>query len=1075
MSEAMAVREIRKTLLNQKGVIDIYLALTIALITLLPLTFAGSQVIKAAHIQTVLQQGQNMAAQAIQAAGGYTNNTQAALKSYLESSGLDPAKTYISVTPGPQGYGSDNLSVVLGYDFDVVVPGTPWKIWHSYVEAGTPRIASRFVSGTGTDSSGYTTPTGLTGVRGGTDNPDPPPPPPPLTSAITVAVNPSPVSAGQAVTVSGTVNIGGSPAPAGTSVSVSVSGTSITASATTDNSGNYSCTITSLTSAGNYTITATSGTAQQSTQLTVLPAQAANINLSYPPTVTVGQGFTISGAVSDEYGNTVSDGTQVTVTSSDTTVIPNQVVTTAGGGFSISVAALSTVNPVIVTFASGGATSTADITPVRGQATNITITPSATGITAGQQVTFTGRVLSYADTPVAAGTSVGIGCPVDNAFPVTVQTADDGSFTTGPLTLTRAGTITVTAGTQGLSGTISASTTVSVQPGTPAKINDLKANPNPVFQGVATTVSGMVTDQYGNPVSGVSITIDGTGLTTPVSTTTLATGAFTATVTFNTPGTQVLQVKYNGNVLQPGGIYVQVAPQGSYTVTPTPAQTSCSAGQNVTLSFIVTDSSGAPANGLPVDFSVTPQAASLSTTTATTDANGLVQVTVTPTAAGIAAVTATVAGCGGTASISVSAGVPYQISNVQVTPSFVQVNASPGPVVSGIVLDRYGNPVPNASITVSGGYGPNATGTTNAAGTFSVNISPTNLGGPYSITVNAATEQGNVNCTPPNVSLTVVQYPPSTITMWQVHPEIQAFTGQLIPIACQLFDQNGRPWNGQNVTFSVITNKTATLYNLTPSGPAGSGTGTLVQTTGTYGDGQAAVNVIFDQPGSQTVLATFQNTVQQVTITVYPGNVSQIAWNPVQPGTTVTAGTKLTVSGLALNSMGQGVPDGTQIVLSMPGTSVTPVTTYTTTNNGQKGYFTAQLTVTNAGSWFIQAKASGQTFQYGMPITVTAGEPAISNTIIMGAGTYQKVPIGTTVGFLSNVLDAYWNPVPNATVNYSITASNGGVVPSPINQPAPTNGYGQTGVYQGPFNIAGTYTVTATCGSLSSSVTVDVV
>jgi hypothetical protein len=154
----------------------------------------------------------------------------------------------------------------------------------------------------------------------------------------------------------------------------------------------------------------------------------------------------------------------------------------------------------------------------------------------------------------------------------------------------------------------------------------------------------------------------------------------------------------------------------------------------------------------------------------------------------------------------------------------------------------------------------------------------------------------------------------------------------------------------------------------------------------------------------------------------------------------------------------------------MPGTSATPVTTYTTTNAGQKGYFTAQLTVTNAGSWFVQAQASGQIFQYGTPIQVTAGTPG-NLSITVGGGT-TKLPLSSSVLFGSSVFDSYGNTIPNANVSCSITASNGGVVPTPITQPSPTNGFGQTWWYEGPFNVSGTYTVTATCGSLNASITI---
>ena len=202
-------------------------------------------------------------------------------------------------------------------------------------------------------------------------------------------------------------------------------------------------------------------------------------------------------------------------------------------------------------------------------------------------------------------------------------------------------------------------------------------------------------------------------------------------------------------------------------------------------------------------------------------------------------------------------------------------------------------------------------------------------------------------------------------------------------------------------------------------------------------------------------------------MTVLPGAVSQIEWNAVSPGTTVTAGSTLTVSGFALNSLGKPVPNGTEVVVQMPGTSTQPRTVYT--SNGT-GYFTAQLTVTNLGSWNLQAVASGQTFTYGSPtpILVNAGAPA--SIVIWGETVGQTIPLGmASAGFGMSVLDEYGNPCPNIAPVLSMTASNGGRVPLPLSQPGPTGGFGQTGADEGPFDYAGNYTITATYGSVSTT------
>jgi hypothetical protein len=463
--------------------------------------------------------------------------------------------------------------------------------------------------------------------------------------------------------------------------------------------------------------------------------------------------------------------------------------------------------------------------------------------------------------------------------------------------------------------------------------------------------------------------------------------------------------------------------------------------------------------GVPVTFSAAPSGTtSLSETTGTTDQNGEVSLEVTPDASGVTSITVIVAGCGGTAKLNVSAAAPYQITSVQVAPSFVQVNPaqSDWPVVSGQVLDQYGNPVTGADITVSGGYGPHATGATNANGVFNVDVDPTNVGGPYYLTVLADDSLGSVSATS-GTGLTVVQYPPATMEISLVNPGQSIYTGQLIPVYCTLYNQNMQLWSDATVKFVTVTDQTA-LSNLTPSGPAGSGTGSLQQDTGTYGNGEAAANVNFDQSGSQTVLAelyingNFTGACAALTVTVLPGAVAQIVWNPVQPGTTVTAGTTLTVSGVALNSLGNPVPAGTEVTVQMPGTSVQPQTVYTSDGTG---YFATRLTVTSAGSWPVQAVASGQAFQYGTLIVINPG-PVARGDLWFGGGysSTQTIAVGGSIGVCYTLTDQYYNVIPNVTPTYTVSDTGA----PPVNQPAPSDKFGNGGTNEGPFYTAGTFT-----------------
>jgi hypothetical protein len=183
-------------------------------------------------------------------------------------------------------------------------------------------------------------------------------------------------------------------------------------------------------------------------------------------------------------------------------------------------------------------------------------------------------------------------------------------------------------------------------------------------------------------------------------------------------------------------------------------------------------------------------------------------------------------------------------------------------------------------------------------------------------------------------------------------------------------------------------------------------------------------------------------------VTVLPGAVAQIAWNPVQPGTTVTAGTTITASGTALNSLGNPVPGGTQITVQLAGAG--SQTTYTATG----GRFQANLCPTGKGSYWLQAVAGGQTFNGALvtvqpgPITYASpwglnGSSNTSETTVNGIQHYTlntPIPPGDN-GITWTVLDQYWNDENDVPNNITITcaALSGGPAPfTSVQAPSPT-------------------------------------
>ena len=612
-------------------------------------------------------------------------------------------------------------------------------------------------------------------------------------------------------------------------------------------------------------------------------------------------------------------------------------------------------------------------------------------------------------------------------------------------------------------------------------------------------------------------------------------------------------------------------------------------------------------------------------------------------------------------------------SQPNITPSTVQI-VPPGttyPDVAGTLLDQYGNPIPDASLTLTmenatSGATPATlgpfTGTTNSNGQFSIQVTPGAVG-QFWPEITATNQYGSATFQYPNDLLNVTQYPPSALYEWAVYgsngPQNTSnvtpstFTGQLYPVAAQLVNDTGTPINGVNVTVSVPTDPGATVMALPPScletssgcSSTESGTGSLQQTTGTYAanSGEVGVDVIFTQPGQQTVEVQYNNTVQTLTVTVYPGAVAQITnwavdaavvltpalnsnltinssagfsesgsyrndsgngytWVNVAPGgagsvtytftasdqetvvygipaggflnndpvdiavdgtnvatittdiggggsttstwlqlwqytfspgshtitftsgsgyttiginvyglwlgnyannggtpvgSSVQAGTVLYVSGTAVNSDGQQVPAGTQVVVEMPGSNAAPVTTYTVQTASGTGYFQAQLTPTAAGSWWVEAQASGSTFQ-DVDLGVTpaglsswptymgieqanngttwapqptgyqpTGQYKMATACLPGTGpgfgtTCQPLAEGLTSGIW--VGDKYGNGEDNQTlpISFVCSASNGGSCPASPASPITLNAGGVFG-WSG-WSTPGSYVVYAEMG-----------
>lgn len=328
-------------------------------------------------------------------------------------------------------------------------------------------------------------------------------------------------------------------------------------------------------------------------------------------------------------------------------------------------------------------------------------------------------------------------------------------------------------------------------------------------------------------------------------------------------------------------------------------------------------------------------------------------------------------------------------------------------LASGVVIDKFGNPIPGANVSVSGGFGPTSTGTTNAQGAFDLPVSGQNLGGPYPVTFSASNALGSFTQTYSTVTVQVVNHLGDTISISSLSGT-SAQVGQWFNVEAALNSMTGNPVNGASMTFSTPTDSGASISADFPSGPVGSGTASLNQTTGTFSSGAAAVGISFDQPGTQVIQVQAGGATATITVQVSNPTPAQIAWLYPTPGSTITLtpGNGFQAIGEVMNSNGQGLNDvavsgswgsGSCPVRAACSTGGNSWHATTTTTSGQSGIFTTPtISPGSSGSAYVSGFISWSAYSADNfnvqetsafpPGTITNSSIALSYTMSRGDG-----------------------------------------------------------------------------------------
>jgi protocatechuate 3,4-dioxygenase beta subunit len=360
-----------------------------------------------------------------------------------------------------------------------------------------------------------------------------------------------------------------------------------------------------------------------------------------------------------------------------------------------------------------------------------------------------------------SGPATGAGAVLSSATAVTNSAGIASVTATANLT---AGTYVVTAA----SGSVSAQFQLTNTAAAPASITASAGAPQSALLGVAfpVTLQATVKDASGNPVSGVTVsfTAPASGASATLSGATAVTNASgVASVTAianNTAGTY--------NVMATAGAFsvpfaLTNTTLGSITATGgNPQSTLAGTAFPSALQVTVKDTNGSPVPGVNVTFTapVSGAGATLSGTTALTNASGVATITATAnTIAGSYSVIATVGTLTATFSLTNANGAAVNIVAFAGTPQSVVVNTPFTVPLQVSVRDASGALINGATVTFTAptvgasALLSSATVVTNASGVASVTAIANAIAGSYAVTAST----GNVSTTFSLTNLTVGQ------------------------------------------------------------------------------------------------------------------------------------------------------------------------------------------------------------------------------------------------------------------------------------------------------------------------------
>src|SRR6266404_5801904 len=610
------------------------------------------------------------------------------------------------------------------------------------------------------------------------------------------------------------------------------------------------------------------------------PAPVASVSLTpAAASVLTGQTVQLTATPKDANGNPL--GGRVVTWSSDNTTIAT-----------VSASGLVTANAVgsaTITATSEGQSGASAITVSTVPVASVAVSPATASLSVGQTALLTATPKDANGNPL---TGRAVTWSTDNGSVATVSG-------TGLVTAAGAGSATITATSEGKSGT--ASVTVTAPTGQFA-----------IGDSVQTTVSTWVRNTSqppADPVTGTPPSVIGTqpagarGVVDsgPVLNTTAGgDGAIRYHVLFAS-GTSGWVVQ--GNLAK----IVPTVPVASVTVSP--ATASLTVGQTAQLTATPKDANGNPLTGRTITWS------SSDNTIATVSGSGLVT-GVGP--GGPVTITATSEGQSGTAAVNVTLA---PVASVTVAPSTANIAITGTVQLTATPKDANGNPLTGRAISWSSS--DNTIGTVNGSGL----VTGVAAG---SVTI-TATSEGKSG----TASVTVAGAPVASVTVTPASASVQA--GQTQQLTATLKDANGNILTGRTVTWSSNSTSVATVSSsgLVTAKVAGSAT---ITATSEGKSGTSALTVTPVPVASVTVAPASASVAVGATLqlTATPKDANG---NPLTGRVVTWQSSNNAIAGVNGSGLVSGVAAGGPV-------------TITATSEGKSGSSSITVTASSGGSQF---------------------------------------------------------------------------------------------------------------------------